>query len=542
MKTPDYPKILELRANKALRSLTDKGFRRNEYELCKASTKYWVTYYGWLFNPLYIGKEVIPWVPFETQEEFFDFFDEMVIACNQPPPNVFRATVAMPKCREMGGSWQVLVGQAHDWCFHGGSHLILSRKEEEVDEYGNMDTPFEKIRYFLKRIPEWQLPHGFNWKRHSGVMSLENPNGGHIGGDSMSESAGAGGRVRSILFDDSAKVKDGKDFKAFTSCAFTSNLKFSVSTPEGPHSKLARLVSNEDKENAIVIWMKWWKDPRKMSNYRWVGGELTSDWNEEAKRTLDAETYNSQVACSFKASTKGGIYADQYKEIHRAPGLEPVYGVPITRQHDPGPHWFTLWTQILPCGCYLVFREEYFEMKSITHIAERIQKISWDEFEHDEFRDVGDPAGSHRKSAITMKGDTELKSEYQALAELTGINVQYGFMYKIEKSEWVTRGILACRGRMTGLCLEHQRPYLQIDHQRCPILHSALDGKYCYKVDHAGTPTGVVDEYHPIEDAADAFKYGPLAHGLYIQPGREKKPKRQRPGREWLPPDQLRRY
>ena len=74
---------------------------------------------------------------------------------------------------------------------------------------------------------------------------------------------------------------------------------------------------------------------------------------------------------------------------------------------------------------------------------------------------------------------------------------------------------------MTGLCLEHQRPYLQIDHQRCPILHSALDGKYCYKVDHAGTPTGVVDEYHPIEDAADAFKYGPLPWPLHTTRQRE---------------------
>ena len=130
-------------------------------------------------------------------------------------------------------------------------------------------------------------------------MSLENPNGGHIGGDSMSESAGAGGRVRSILFDESAKVKDGKDFKAFTSCASLPTSS-SRSVHQKVHSKLARLVSNEDKENAIVIWMKWWKDPRKMSNYRWVGGGFTSDWNEEAKRTLDAETYNSQVACSSR--------------------------------------------------------------------------------------------------------------------------------------------------------------------------------------------------------------------------------------------------
>lgn len=233
----------------------------------------------------------------------------------------------MPKCREMGVSWMVTSVQAWDWNYHSGSHLILSRKEEEVDETGNLDTPFEKIRFLLRHIPEWQLPEGFNWKKHSNVMSLKHPsNTGHIGGDSMSGEAGAGGRVRSILFDESAKVKNGMDFKAFTSCSFTSNLKFSVSTPEGPKNKLAHLVTNEDKDNAIVIWMKWWKDPRKMHNSRWQNGHITSDWNEEAKRSLDADSYASQVSCSFQKSTKGAIYGEQYKRIHQVAGLEPEYG------------------------------------------------------------------------------------------------------------------------------------------------------------------------------------------------------------------------
>lgn len=537
LRAPDYPKILEERSTKAIRSLTDRGFRQNEYNLCRQSCSYWIKYYGWIYNPLYIGQEIMPWIPFEVQEEFLDFGQQLLIECNQPPPKVRREVVAMPKCREMGVSWIVTSLQAWDWNYHAGSHLILSRKEEEVDQTGNLDTPFEKIRFLLRHIPEWQLPEGFNWRKNSNVMSLKHPdNTGHIGGDSMSGEAGAGGRVRSILFDESAKVKDGKDFKAFTSCSFTSNLKFSVSTPEGPKNKLAHLVSNEDGDNAIVIWMKWWKDPRKMHNYRWQNGRITSDWNEEAKRSLDADSYASQVSCSFQKSTKGAIYGEQYKRIHQVKGLEPEYGVKVTRQHDPGPHWFTTWTQMLPCGCYLVLDEEYFEGKGIEHIASTIQSKTFDNYDDFEIVDVGDPAGSHKKSVITRSGQGDvLKSEYQALQDLTGIIVQYGFMYKIPREEWITRGIQSVRGRLTNFCVEHERPYLQIDPAKCPILHGALSGNYAYKVGADGKPTDIVDEYHPVEDAADSLKYGPLSKGWYLQP-RVSKSKLKRAGQEWITP------
>lgn len=441
----------------------------------------------------------------------------------------------MPKSREMAGSWTVIITQAHDWNFNNGSHLILSRKFEEVDQMGNPDTPFEKLRFFLKRIPEWQLPKGFDWKKHSHVARLENPNGGHIGGDAMTGNAGAGGRVKSILFDESAKVKDGKDFHAWTSCSLTANLKFSVSTPEGQQTKLTRLVENSDKENAKVIWMFWWKDPRKMHNPRFENGKLTSDWNEEMLRTLDEVTYASQVAISFADSVKGAIYASYYKSVHQNNELEVEPGVPVIRQQDPGPHWFTLWTQILPCGCYYCHREEYFEMKGIKHIGEKITEISNNEFEYCEFDDVGDPAGSHKKSVITTVGD-ELKSEYMALQEITGIAVKYGFMYKIPKDEWITRGILSCVSRMTGFCLVHERPYLQVNVNKCPILHQALSGKYAYKTNHDGTPTGVINEFHPIEDAADAFKYGPLSRGMYITKNRDKPRPRRTNNGEWMSP------
>lgn len=91
------------------------------------------------------------------------------------------------------------------------------------------------------------------------------------------------------------------------------------------------------------------------------------------------------------------------------------------------------------------------------------------------------------------------------------------------------------RGRLTNFCIEHERPYLQIDPARCPILHGALSGNYAYKVGTDGKPTDIVDEYHPVEDAADSLKYGPLSKGWYLQP-RANKSRLKRAGQEWITP------
>ena len=536
LKAPDYPKILKERTEKTLRNLLDKGHRDNENAKCAASASYWIKYYGWLYNPnAKAPYDVFPWIPFQFQEELIDYIQEGIEkAVDLSVP--FREDVILPKCREMGGSWATCAVYSHDWQFNNGTFLVLSRKEEEVDQIGNMDTPFEKLRFLLKRQPDWMLPQGFEWKKHSMGMRLINPNGGHIGGDAMTPSAGAGGRVKSIMFDEMAKVRDGKDFKAWDSLSLTANHRVGISTPEGSKNKFARLARNEDNENATVINMNWWKDPRKMVDYSWIDGKLSSPWFRECERTMSKTTLASQVLISFDTSVEGGIYSSQYSDKHQAKNLQPVYGQPVLIGMDPGAHFFRLWTQILPCGCYLCLREDYDQIADIDVVGEKIIKTNNLHFPGFAIEYKGDPAGSHIVGSLG-KG----KSEYMYLLAQWQIDVEYGFMYNIPKDEWQTRGFQACRSRMTKFCSEHQRPMLQVDIENCPILHRALSGEYSYKVGHDGKPTDAVDEFHPIEDAADAFKYPPLSMGMYIPEATNARPKVPRSrGGEWLPPSQMR--
>lgn len=544
LELPDYRGLIKERLAKLPDALKSPKFREQEKQRCKESLVYWVTYYGWIYNPWQPEpNDKIPFIPMPFQEEFLLSWQDALYRCNHPT-DYCRENWAVPKCRETAGSWSWITGQAWDWQFHQGSHLILSRKKEEVDDVGNMDTPFEKIRFLLRHQPDWLLPEGFEWHKHSRRFGLTNPNGGFIGGDAMSPSAGAGGRVRSILFDEFAKVvkATGNDYAAWKSCQNTSNFKGAVSTPEGSSGKFYDLVHGEGGEGCRVFWFNWWKDPRKMQNARVINGKPESPWNDECKPgtgrdgAMDKQSYASQVDCSFQDSVIGGIYSSQYNKFHQVEALQPVPGEKVWIQIDPGAHFFWLVTQILECGCYLCFKEDYIPYGDIAEIGESINRYLNQNFPYHERKFVGDPAGAHVKSSRDAN-----KSEFTWLSENCFKQpVWYDFMFKIPREEWIDRGHLACRTRMTQICSVHRRSKFLIDIKQCKILHQALSGAYREKVGPDGKPTGVVEQKHPIEDAADAFKYGPLAAGLHM-PGQTYGLKAPPPAHDkgWMKPSQL---
>lgn len=555
LELPDYKRILFDRTQKYFNNIQDPGHRAREYQKCKEDVIYWLTYYGWLYNPfLPSPQDKIPYIPMAYQEEYITYVRKAIDKCNQPF-SFYREQIVVPKTRETAGSWSTLAAQLHDWQFYQGSHLILSRNEDEVDEGGNMDTPFEKLRFLLRHQPEFLLPTGFDWNKHSHVMRLINPNGGHIGGDAMSDSAGAGGRVRSILYDEYGKAKKGMDRKVKTSCFGTSNLHIFVSTLEGSRNMMSRLVKNEDNEDATVIQLDWWKDPRKTTDLEFNGDDPTSSWQREAKKT-DPATYASQVECRMDGSAVGGVYSGHFNETMLRTTLSPDYDEEIIVSLDPGPHFAAQWCQFLACGCYWIFQRRYWgpakknSVADIETIGEELVRVSNQNYPGFKHIYIGDPAGSHRKTSVARG-----KSEYMWLRESQGIDVMYSFMYKIPREEWITRGHQACISRMTQLCPKHKTPKLLVLYdpktdrgQDAAYLVEALQGEYKFKLDPYGIPTGVVDEYHPIEDVADAFKYAPLFKGVYLPNTRNSSGRRKtvrgsdglpRQSIEWLPPSQM---
>ena len=99
------------------------------------------------------------------------------------------------KSRDMGVSWVVALLFQYCWTFHKGWNFhIGSRKEDEVDERGNISTIFEKIRFNLNHQPYWLTPSGWDKKENTSHMELVNPdNGNVISGEAACSNFGRGG-------------------------------------------------------------------------------------------------------------------------------------------------------------------------------------------------------------------------------------------------------------------------------------------------------------------------------------------------------------
>jgi hypothetical protein len=542
LEIPDYNGALEKRTKRAL-MLADPGpngerLRRMEYLLCQRDILHWLKYWCWLYNPWKpVEQQEFPYMPYEFQEELILYLQDCIKRCNDP--NTFeRENTVIDKCREMAGSWSVYATILHDFLFFNGSYVILSWKREEVDQLGNMDTPFSKLRFLLQRLPAWMLPQGWTWKDCSNVGLLKNPLGGSISAESMVAAAGAGGRVKGAIFDEFGKVKDGTDFVAWRSMSGTTRWRCAISTPEGRNNKFGRLATNEEKEERVLISLNWWKDPVKTQSAKFVGNQLTSPWLEEQRRTLDPQTFASQVMIDYNQSVKGAVFGDWYGPVHQHKGLKPVPGRRITVCLDPGVHFMVSYTQIDHYNRYLILGEQYFEKADIDRVAEAIIAYQNKRFDGWEFEYCGDPAGGSVNTALA-KG----KSEYLYLLENYGWNVEYNFQGPV-RAEWVPQRIRAMRSALTKLCPQlvlfdgQASPMVLVDTEHCPKIHQALTSEYKYKVDIAGNISDQVEGDHPWDDAGDVATY-PLVYKKLFVPFDHSRSRGRKPrgmGVQWTSP------
>lgn len=451
------------------------------------------------------------YLPFHFQELLFLRLNTAISECSQG--DIHRENIIIEKCRTMAASWSVLTVFLFRWLFYSDSFLIMSRKEDLVDQAGNMNCLFEKLRFMLRRLPEFLLPKGFDWRKHSKKMLLINPNGGEISGEATTESTGRSGRVNAILYDELAFVDIGIDFQAWGAASQTTLCRIAVSTPNGPHNLFCKLATDEEwEEDREVITMPWYIHPVYAQGLEVVGGKFTSPWYRETKRTTDAQTFAKDIEISYKASTKGTIY-EQYNDQHVDDELKPIKGLPIIVSIDPGTHWFTGFFQIDEDMRMLCLREYYSENAKggIDQIIEEIQRVIAVNYMEFDLEFCGDPAGANINSAM-HKG----KSEYQYLLEGPGWLVHYDFMYRYIPKEWEKTRILAVQQRMTRM--SGLGPSFLINSKLCPRIHGALAGNYRWETDDAGNVIeGKAERVHPWADAADVTGYVPLYRKMYMQ-------------------------
>lgn len=209
------------------------------------------------------------------------------------------------KSRDMLATYMVDLVFLYRWMTRTAEEFRLgSRTQDMVDKQGDMDTHFEKLRYNLKRLPQWMLPLYFNWAKHSTYMRLFNPeNRSSLLGEATNANFGRGGRKKAILFDEFASWEQAES--AWQSATDATPCKIALGTPQGLGNKFAQLArSSEVKRKIHLIW---YKHPEKA---------YTSESHLE--RVKLGEVYDKVGNYTVEVSetqAPAGCYVDQHGKV-----------------------------------------------------------------------------------------------------------------------------------------------------------------------------------------------------------------------------------
>jgi hypothetical protein len=161
------------RASIFAKAQTDGVLRSCVIEECRRDICYFFNMF--LFtdkNDTFFSQEfpkTVPFVLFPFQEDVIRKLWKCIVD-GQP--------LFIEKSRQMGLTWLIAGVFLYGFLFHKHKYLIISQKEEYVDKMGDMRTVFEKLRFFMKHLPQWLFPDGFNKSinsPHNKFMAITSP-------------------------------------------------------------------------------------------------------------------------------------------------------------------------------------------------------------------------------------------------------------------------------------------------------------------------------------------------------------------------------
>lgn len=185
-----------------------------ELAICAEDKIYWMNNYGWTYDPRNpLDTPPLPaTLPFdlcERQIELYQWFDYILSQ---------RQDGCVKKSRGVGFTWSAGSYAWHQWRFNPGFKTTFgSRKSTEVDQIGNPDTIFEKMRMLYRKFPRWMLPKGFKPDLHDKQNLLINPENNNTIRGEGGEEMGRGGRSSLYILDEAAYIEHADRVEAATS-------------------------------------------------------------------------------------------------------------------------------------------------------------------------------------------------------------------------------------------------------------------------------------------------------------------------------------
>lgn len=290
----DIHEELEKRVLLLQKAKENKQLREVEMELCRRNPMHFFLNYLYtdknsnLYWPEY--PDVLPFIPYPYQEECIK---EVWDSIEKWEP------VFIEKSRQMGFSWLIMAIFVYWFLFHNHKYLVLSQKQDDVDQKGNMKSLFEKARFMLRNLPDWMLPEWFkDSDTYNKYMSISRPDGtGSITWESANPNASRWGTYKAIFPDEFAFQSNATTINRAMMSA--SPCRIYTSTPNGKGNEHYRM-----RELALAGKIKWLR-------YHWSDHPLyTQEWYNKKTASMDKVSIAQELEIDYNVAVVWRVYPD----------------------------------------------------------------------------------------------------------------------------------------------------------------------------------------------------------------------------------------
>lgn len=300
-----YPKTskesLVYRYKLLLKCANNPKVQNDLLQVCHSNILYWVNVFAYTYDPRK-APYTLPFITYKYEDELILELLDRVMK---------QKDLMVEKSRDMGVTWCVLLVYTWLWQFAGTgfSFLLGSRKEQFIDQIGDLSSLFEKVRFVIKNQPVWMRPQGFSFDKHSNYLKIINPASGNtITGEATNNNFSRGGRYRSEFLDEFAFWDC--DQAAWRSSADSTNCRLVVSTPNGMNNQFAKLRFS----NSIDVKSLHWK----------LHPEKSQEWYEAecSRRNNDSVEIARELDINYEGSEEGILF--KFEDLRRATKAQPI--------------------------------------------------------------------------------------------------------------------------------------------------------------------------------------------------------------------------
>lgn len=301
---PDY------RAVYAWRIKTLAEFKRNPALVYSAKAYYasrpaeFIMHWMDTYNPRKTEMKWIPFVFFSKQADVIELFQSL---------RHDQESGLIEKCRDAGVTWLGCGYSVHSFLFIPHDSIGWgSRKAMLVDQLGNPDSIFEKMRLILRRLPKCFLPVGWSEKKHATYMRFINPeNGASINGEA-GDNIGRGGRSSVYFKDESSHYERPEKIEA--ALGDNTNVQIDISSVHGIGNVFhRRRVAGIDWQPGKIVEPGYtrvmvidWRDHP----------EKTQEWYDQRRAKFEREgmlhIFAQEVDRDYSAAISNTVIPKQY--------------------------------------------------------------------------------------------------------------------------------------------------------------------------------------------------------------------------------------